>query len=255
MNDIPTLDLMGMQVARIDERTLLDHIFERLAEHRGGWLVTANLDILRRFRFQSAARSLYQRADLRIADGMPLVWGARLKGEPLPGRLAGSSLIWSLAERAAASGRSLYLLGGAPGSAEAAAVHFRERWPGLDIRGFAAPRVDSPPTVEQVEAVLEDLVRLEPDILLVGLGSPKQEQVIDALRSALPHTWMIGVGISFSFVAGQVRRAPLWMQRLGLEWLHRLGQEPGRLARRYLIEDAPFAVRLLYYCLLGRAFS
>jgi N-acetylglucosaminyldiphosphoundecaprenol N-acetyl-beta-D-mannosaminyltransferase len=252
MNDVPTLELMGMDVARIDGGGLLDHIFDALSQRRGGWLVTANLDILRRFSRQPEVRALYQRADLRIADGMPLIWGAQLRGQPLPERLAGSSLIWSIAERAARTGRSIYLLGGAPGSAQGTERRFRERYPGIDICGLSAPRVDSPPSEPQVQAIRNELVRIQPDILLVGLGSPKQEQIIDALTDALPHTWMIGVGISFSFVAGQVRRAPHWMRRCGLEWLHRLGQEPVRLFRRYLVDDAPFALRLFVQCLLDR---
>src|SRR5262249_12670154 len=84
----------------------------------------------------------------------------------------------------------------------------------------------------------------------VGMGSPKQEQIIQALRQDLPHAWMVGVGISFSFVAGTVRRAPEWMQRSGLEWIWRLGQEPRRLARRYLVHDLPFSVELF-----ARAFA
>jgi N-acetylglucosaminyldiphosphoundecaprenol N-acetyl-beta-D-mannosaminyltransferase len=95
-------------------------------------------------------------------------------------------------------------------------------------------------------------VPLGPDILLVGLGSPKQEQLIRALRPLLPRTWMIGVGVSFSFLAGEIRRAPLWLQALGLEWVHRLLQEPRRLAKRYLVEDLPFAFRLFASALATR---
>lgn len=243
---------MGMEVARIDGEGLLDHIFESLAQGRGGWLVTANLDILRRHCMQSDARALYARADLRVADGMPLVWAAALLGQALPQRIAGSSLVWSIAERAARQGRSLHLLGGAPGSAEGAAQEFQKRWPELDVTADSSPAVDSPPTEEQLQVVRTDVVARQPDVLLVGLGSPKQEQVIDALRESLPHTWMIGVGISFSFVTGQTERAPRWMRRSGLEWVHRLGQEPSRLAKRYLVDDAPFALRLFVHCLLGR---
>jgi N-acetylglucosaminyldiphosphoundecaprenol N-acetyl-beta-D-mannosaminyltransferase len=107
-----------------------------------------------------------------------------------------------------------------------------------------SPRFSSPPTPEEIDNVRGDLEICAPDILLVGLGSPKQEQVIRALRKHLPATWMIGVGISMSFVAGDVRRAPLWVQSIGFEWAWRMAQEPRRLARRYLIDDLPFAVEL-----------
>ena len=94
-----------------------------------------------------------------------------------------------------------------------------------------------------------EVTRALPDLLLVGMGSPKQEQVTRALRPHLPACWMMGVGISFSLVAGKLRRAPPWMQQAGLEWVWRLAQEPRRLARRYLVDDLPFSIELF-----GRAF-
>ena len=87
---------------------------------------------------------------------------------------------------------------------------------------------------------------------MVGLGSPKQEKLIHELRATLPAAWMIGVGISFSFIAGDVRRAPRWMQKTGLEWVHRLAQEPRRLAHRYLVDDIPFAFSLFAHAFRRR---
>jgi N-acetylglucosaminyldiphosphoundecaprenol N-acetyl-beta-D-mannosaminyltransferase len=236
--------LMGMDIAQVQTHQVLDHLFASLAAGRGGWLVTANLDFLRRHVGDDGARALYDGADLCVADGMPLVWAARLQGDPLPERVAGSSLTPLIAARAAVEGRSLYLLGGDPGANQRAAELLAGRHPGLRIVGRQSPRVSDPPTAEEVAAFRQELVALAPDILLVGLGSPKQERLIQALRPALPATWMVGVGISFSFIAGDVRRAPPWMQRSGLEWVHRLVQEPRRLARRYLVHDLPFAARL-----------
>ena len=242
-----------MEVAKVDSQGLLDHLFETLAEGCGGWLVTANLDILRRFHIDPGARALYQQADIRVADGMPLVWAAAMQGEPLPERVAGSLLIWSIAERAALEGRSIYLLGGDPGTAAGTRSRFEELYAGIDICGCSDPRLDSPPSEAQLAAIADEIVPLAPDILMLGFGSPKQEQVIEALRPALPGSWMMGVGISFSFVAGQVQGAPAWMRGIGLEWAHRMFQEPGRLARRYLVEDAPFALRLFAHSLFTRA--
>jgi N-acetylglucosaminyldiphosphoundecaprenol N-acetyl-beta-D-mannosaminyltransferase len=236
----------------VTEDGLLDHMFGELAQGRGGWLVTANLDHLHRYRRDPALRTLYARASLIVADGMPLVWASRVKGEALPERVAGSALITRFAERAALEGRSLYLLGGDPGAAEACGRVLCQRAPGLRIVGHAAPRVDVPPSDAQVADVLAELRRAAPDLLLVGMGSPKQEWLIDRLRDALPHTWMVGVGISFSFVAGEVARAPKWMQATGLEWVHRLAQEPRRLAKRYLLDDLPFAATLFAHAAAAR---
>jgi N-acetylglucosaminyldiphosphoundecaprenol N-acetyl-beta-D-mannosaminyltransferase len=150
-----------------------------------------------------------------------------------------------LAERAAKEQRSLYLLGGTPEANRGAAEKLRSRHPELRIVGCSTPRVSTPVAREELDAIAAELQQQPPDFLLVGLGSPKQEWLIDRLRPQLASTWMIGVGASFSFTAGEAHRAPQWMQRTGLEWAHRLAQEPGRLARRYLVEDAPFAVRLI----------
>ncbi len=244
-------DLLGMDLACVDSAGLVDHIFERLAHKEGGWVVTANLDFLRRHAHDPEARALYGAADLRVADGMPLVWAARIQGTPLPQRVAGSALVTLLAARAEKEDRSIYLLGGTEEINQRARDVWLASWPGLRVVGMKSPRFSSPPTPEEISAASADLTATAPDILLVGLGSPKQEQVIRALRPHLPATWMIGVGISMSFVAGDVRRAPALVQTVGLEWAWRLGQEPRRLARRYLIDDLPFAFEL-FASALGR---
>ncbi|MAQ19583.1 MAG: glycosyltransferase [Sandaracinus sp.] len=229
-----------MPVADVDEAGLLDHVFGALARGEGGWIVTANLDILRRYALDSDCRALYDAAEIRVADGMPLVWASRVAGRPLPERIAGSTLTLDLAERAAREGRSLYLLGGDPGTAAACRASLESRFAGLTIAGTSSPRVGSPANWAEVERIAAS-IEGDPDIVLVGLGSPKQEFLIQKLRQRFPKTWFMGVGITFSFVAGEVARAPEWMQRAGVEWVHRMVQDPGRLVRRYLIEDLPFA--------------
>jgi N-acetylglucosaminyldiphosphoundecaprenol N-acetyl-beta-D-mannosaminyltransferase len=118
------VEIAGLPIARIGTASVLDHVFSELNDGRGGWLVTANLDFLQRADASQAARELYSQADLILADGMPLLWVARILGKSLPERVAGSDLVWSLAERAAVEGKSLYLLGGDPGAAAEAADRF-----------------------------------------------------------------------------------------------------------------------------------
>ena len=240
------IELLGMRVAVIDSRGLLDRIFEASSRGEGGWVVTANLDIVRRYVLDSDARGLYAAADLRVADGMPLVWASKLRGSPLPERVAGSTLTSELAERAAREGRTLYLLGGDPGAAEACRDVLCARHPGLRILGCASPRVSSPATTEQIDAIANeiDACGASPDVILVGFGSPKQEYVIQKLKQRYPRAWLMGVGITFSFIAGHQARAPVWMRRIGAEWVHRMAQDPRRLVRRYLIDDLPFAALL-----------
>jgi len=252
VDSAPAVSLMGLRLARLDRHRLLDYVFNCLRVGQGGWLVTANLDFLRRYVRDRESRELYDAADVRVADGMPLVWACKLQGQPLPERVPGSSLVWLLAERAAREGRSIYLLGGADGANEKARKVLAEKYPGLAWVGGTSPLVASPPAESDITAILAELRGRKTDILLVGLGSPKQEQLIRALRPHLPSTWMIGVGISFSFVAGDVKRAPTWMRRAGIEWMHRMMQEPRRLAKRYLLHDLPFALRLFPQAFLAR---
>lgn len=239
------IQLMGMRLHAITESQAIEHILSEVSEGRGGWVVTPNLDHLRRFTKDQQVRDLYSTASLSLADGMPLIWAARICGTPLPQRVPGSGLVWSLSAAAAAAGRSLYLLGGDPGSADEAAIILRDRYPNVRITGIDCPQMGFERSESDMRALIDRVVKADPDIVYVALGSPKQEWLIGQIHQHLPRAWWIGVGISFSFMAGRVRRAPAWMQHAGLEWLHRLSQEPRRLARRYLVQGLPFAARLL----------
>ncbi len=240
----PEIDLEGVRLHALDELQCVARVLAAFDAGRGGWIVTPNLDQLRRMRRDRLLRERYGRADLALADGMPLVWACRLQKTPLPGRVAGSDLIWSLSRAAAERGLSLFLLGGDPGTADAAALELASRFAGLRIAGTLCPEPGFENEPERVEAIAEELAAARPDIVFVALGVPKQEALIERLRPGLPAAWWMGVGISFSFVAGRVKRAPVWLRRIGLEWLHRLVQEPRRLAGRYLVDGLPFALAL-----------
>lgn len=241
----PRIRLRSMGIHAVTEAECVRYIVDAMNAGRGGWVATANLDHLRRYLADPDFAQLYADASLVVADGMPLVWASRLQGTPLPQRVAGSNLIWSLSEAAAARGRSVYLLGGAPQSAQLAAEVLCRRYPGLRVAGTDCPPPGFENDAVQMDRIVQLLERACPDIVYVAMGSPKQEQLIVRLRGRLPRAWWLGIGISFSFVAGQVRRAPQWMQAAGLEWLHRLSQEPGRLSRRYLVHGLPFGAVLL----------
>jgi len=244
----PTQDrvvLSGIGFDAVTSSEVIDRVFEALGRGCGGWIVTANLDITRLLAIDASFAENCRGATLTVADGAPLLWAARLQGTPLPERVAGSDLVWSIADRAAREARTLYLLGGNPGAAQAAAERFRIHAPGLRIVGISSPQLSADPTAAELAGVRAELVRARPDIVYFACGAPKSERSIARLRPLFPSTWFMGVGISLSFVAGHMRRAPPWMQRLGLEWLHRLAQEPARLARRYLVDDTRFLLRLL----------
>ena len=242
----------GVDFDALSEQQVVARVVGDLGDGRGGWVVTPNIDICRQLSHDPAARELVSGASLVVADGMPLVWASRLRGDPLPERVAGASLIFTLSAAAAASGRSVYLLGGEPGVPGRAAAELERRFPGLLVAGTDAPPAGFDRRPGEIEAVAAKLARARPDIVFVGLGFPKQEHLIAALAPGLPAAWFIGCGAAIPFAAGTLPRAPRRLQRLGLEWAFRLVSEPRRLFRRYLVDDLPFALRLLLTSALAR---
>ena len=145
----------------------------------------------------------------------------------------------------AGAGRSVYLLGGEPGTAERAEEVLRERFPTLKLAGNLSPSFGFDTRPDEYDAVCDEVVGANPDLVFAGFGFPKQERVIARLRDRMPQTWFLGCGAAIGFVAGVRSRAPGWMQDTAIEWMHRLAMEPRRLMRRYLVDDVPFAARLL----------
>lgn len=244
---IASVKLWGLRLASITETHCVSLILDQLAHRRGGWLVTPNLEILRQTTVDPAKRRLVNRATLCVPDGITLLWASHLRRRPLRQRVCGSSLIYSLTAGAAQTGRSVFFLGGEDDTAQRTAAVLSQRYPHLKIAGTYAPSPGFEHDHQQLGRIIEQLQRAEPDIVYVALGFPKAERLIQQLRRrhVLPRAWWLGVGISFSYVSGQIRRAPVWMQRIGLESFYRLAQEPRRLAKRYLWDGPWFAWRLL----------
>jgi N-acetylglucosaminyldiphosphoundecaprenol N-acetyl-beta-D-mannosaminyltransferase len=210
------------------------------ASERPRVIVAVNAQLVHLVRMQPRFAACLERADLSLADGMSLVFASRLLGKPLPERIAGVDLtedLWALLNE---QNGSIYLLGGQPGAAEETVRRLGARYPNV-----RAAVVDCPPRgfekdEQASRAVLERIQAARPDLLLVGLGAPKQEYWIEDHISALPCKLVVGVGGTFDILSGLVRRAPVWMQRTGLEWFFRLCIEPRRLWRRYLVGNSYF---------------
>jgi N-acetylglucosaminyldiphosphoundecaprenol N-acetyl-beta-D-mannosaminyltransferase len=249
---VDRIDVMGLPLDAVTGEDAVSTVADELERGQGGWVITPNLDHLRSYRRRPELREHFHTADLVLADGMPLVWASRLQATPLPERVAGSDLIWSLSREAAHRGASVYLVGGNPGSAEAAADVLQEAAPGLEVAGAHSPPMGFLDDADERRRTEAEVAAGDPDIVYVGLPLDKQVELIPPLRRRLPRAWFLGLGISFSFVCGEVRRAPAWMRASGLEWVHRLAQEPRRLARRYLVEGAPFTFALLAHSLRRR---
>jgi N-acetylglucosaminyldiphosphoundecaprenol N-acetyl-beta-D-mannosaminyltransferase len=211
----------------------------------GGSIIPVNVDVARAASRNAALAELVTRGSLVVADGMPLVWAARVMGDMLPERVAGSSLIFPLSEAAAADRKSIYLLGGAEGIPAKAAEALLSRFPDLRIAGTQSPEFGFDKTEEGTRRAVAAVVAAAPDLVFVGLGFPRQERLIERLRQELPNVWCLACGGGIAMAAGVARRASPVVQRLGFEWAHRLLLEPRRLARRYLLDDLPFALALL----------
>jgi N-acetylglucosaminyldiphosphoundecaprenol N-acetyl-beta-D-mannosaminyltransferase len=220
-------------------------VCEAWAAGHGGSIITVNIDVALAAARDATLAELVASGSLVVADGMPLVWASRTRGDALPERVAGSSLVWSLSAAAATKGRSVFLLGGAEGVPEKAARALVARFGNLRIAGTESPPFGFDRTDEGVRQAIAAVEAAAPDLVFVGLGFPKQERLIEQLRQALPDAWFLACGGGIPMAAGVFRRASPVLQRLGLEWVHRLALEPRRLARRYLRDDLPFAGALL----------
>ncbi len=241
----PRVEVDGLPFNRQTEAQVVDSVFHALGAGLGGRIVTPNIDILQAARHQPKLRELIASADLVVADGMPIVWASSLSRTPLPERVSGADLVWSLAGRAAEQGRTIYLLGGKPGVAERAGSTFIERNPGLSIVGYDSPPLGFEHSPSAMRHVIDKLTAAKPDLVYLALGFPKQDVVGAMLTKYLPRTWFLGCGGALDMAAGEVDRANETLQKFGGEWLHRLLKEPRRLARRYLLNDAPYAATLL----------
>lgn len=221
-------------------------------------IVTGNLDHLFMLQRDAAFRRIYETAALALPDGAPIVWLSRMtdrtvsaRQKPLQERVAGSDLFWELAQASQKTGLRLFFLGGVPGSAEAAAEMVRRRYPKAQICGTYCPPFETFSTEAEQSRIADIIHEAAPDVLLVGLGAPKQEKWIMANKERLGVPVSIGVGGTFEMAAGIVQRAPAHLQKFGMEWAYRLVQDPSRLWRRYLRDDLPFLARTALRIALG----
>jgi N-acetylglucosaminyldiphosphoundecaprenol N-acetyl-beta-D-mannosaminyltransferase len=235
--------VLGFPLARLDYAGTLEQVDRLIERGRPAFFITANLHYARLCDRDPRLAAINREAAFLVADGMPLVWASRLGPTPLPERVAGSDLIYSLCQRAAWRGHRVFFLGGAAGVAQRAADRLCERYPGLQVAGVEAPELDRLSAGEHA-GLLARIRGAAPDLLLVAFGQPKGELWLAENCGRLGVPACVQVGASFDFVAGRVRRAPRWLRRVGLEWLYRAAREPGRLAGRYC-GDAWFLVRAI----------
>lgn len=241
-------NILGVGISAINVDVALREIERWIVERERQYVCVCPVFTVMECRRDEHLRMLVNHAGLATPDGMPLVWLARAQGFTQVSRVYGPDLMLALCKLSAQKGYSNFFYGGAAGVAEELAQTMARRFPGLRIAGTHCPEFRPAKTLEE-PTVIEKINAVEPDIVWVGLGSPKQDWWVGQHRPLLDAPVLIAVGAAFDFHTGRVPQAPRWMQANGLEWFFRLAQEPRRLWRRYLINNPLFIAYILMQAL------
>jgi N-acetylglucosaminyldiphosphoundecaprenol N-acetyl-beta-D-mannosaminyltransferase len=231
---------LGVGIDSVTMSETLDAAEELVRARKPSYFVTPNVDVLVQLQTDREFKRIYDGASLVLADGMPLIWAGKFLGTPFKAKVSGSDLFVELCKRASEKGFSVYFMGAMPGVAAKAAAILEKRFPGLKVTGTHSPSFGFEKNEDECREIAAKIKTAKPDILFIGLGSPKQEKWTDRWIAEHQVPLSVMVGISFDYVAGTVKRAPAWMQKSGLEWLFRLCVEPKRLWKRYLVDDPKY---------------
>jgi len=251
---LPRVNILGVGVNAINMTTALEVIEGWIVRQEPHYVCVTGVHGVMESQRDEGLRHIHNRAGLVTPDGMPLVWLSRLKGFRHVGRVYGPDLMLALCERSVAQGYRHFFYGGAEGVPEQLATVLQNRFPGLQVVGTFSPPF-RPLTPEEDREVVRMINEANPDIVWVGLSTPKQERWMAEHIDRLTAPVLIGVGAAFDFHTGRKPQAPRWMQRSGLEWLFRLLTEPRRLWRRYLINNPLFIALVVLQALGLRRYS
>lgn len=228
---------LNSHIDNVSRTEALSTIKECLDGSIPGYMVSFNTDICVKLEHDEEFRKAHEDATLVLMDSQPLTNLARRWGIPIKEKLAGSDLMPIVCEWAASEGFTCYILGGMPGVPEQAASNLALRFPGLNIAGTLSPALDFEKSASALESTIAEVARAQPDILFVCFGAPKSEIFMHRNLDALHAGFCLAVGAAVDFEAGNMRRAPLWMRRIGMEWFYRFLQEPRRLFKRYFVDS------------------
>jgi len=239
-DNIDSLNVLGTRISPVNMEVALERIATWIADSQTGRYVcvTGVHGVMESLRDRTI-RQIHNHADICVPDGMPMTWLGRLKGHSRMDRVYGPDLMRRLLERAAKEGWSNYFYGGKPGVAEDLRVRTQAMFPGLKVVGTTCPPFRGL-TVDEERDILKGINSTRPDLLWIGLSTPKQEKQMASFKDKVQAKVMIGVGAAFDFLTGGLRATPAWLQRAGLEWFFRLCMEPRRLGPRYLRNNPAF---------------
>jgi N-acetylglucosaminyldiphosphoundecaprenol N-acetyl-beta-D-mannosaminyltransferase len=239
---IPRVNVLGVGLSALNLDSALAAIAQAIERKIKGYICVTGVHGVSEAQASPEIRQILNQALLNTPDGMPMVWMGRCQGFAEMGRVYGPDLMLRVCEYTQKRGYTHFLYGGAPGVAEDLKRVLEERFPGIKITGCHTPPF-RPLTAQEEDELRRQLAALKPDIVWVGLSTPKQEKFMAEHWQSTDATLFFAVGAAFDFFTGRVRQAPRWMQRTGLEWLFRLGCEPRRLWKRYLKNNPLFVLR------------
>ena len=229
--------LLNTEVHNLTMDEAVQRIEQLILSKEPSYVVTPNVDHIVKLETDMEFQEVYKEADLILVDGMPLVWLSNLTETKIKEKVSGSDLFPEVCNLAAQKGYKLFLLGAAQGVAAKAAINLKNKYKGLEIVGTYSPSYGFEKDENEIKEIIEMINKVKPDILAVGLGAPKQEKFLYKYKKDLNVPVSLAIGASIDFEAGNITRAPKWMQKCGLEWFYRLCKEPKRMFKRYIIDD------------------
>ena len=238
------IHLFGVEIDPLTMGETVDLIAEWLSQpdKTCKFVVTPNVDHIVKVQTDIGLQVAYKQAALIVTDGKPVVWAANLLGVNIPGTVPGSDLVPAIFDHAQRTKTAVkvFLLGAMPGVADRAKANIHDKWPLVDVVGTLSPDFGFDKSIVDSKAICEIINNSGAQLLVLGLGAPKQELWIKQYAPEISVKVALCVGATIDFLAGEKARAPMWMRKVGLEWLHRMLSEPKRLAKRYLIDAIVF---------------
>ena len=231
------IKFMNTDIDNLTMAETLNEIDKLIQKKNCSYVVTPNVDHIVRLEKDEELQKVYKNASLILTDGKPLIWISKWYKTPIKEKISGSDLFPKVCELAANKNYTMYLLGAAEGVADTAAKNLMQKYKGLNIVGTYSPPFGFEKDKKELDKIKEQIQKVHPDILIIGLGCPKQEKFMYHYCKVLCVSISFGLGASIDFEAGNIKRAPKWMSNHGLEWLYRFSKEPKRLFKRYFVDD------------------
>lgn len=241
------IKFLNTEVDNLTMDEAIERIEQLILEKKPSYVVTPNVDHIVKLEDDEEFQNVYKEADLILTDGMPLIWISNFKRIKIKEKLSGSDLFPKVCDLASKKGYKVFLLGAAEGVAAKAAENLKDKYDGLNVVGTYSPSYGFEKNKEEIEKIIEMINTVKPDVLAVGLGAPKQEKFLYNYKNRLNVPVSLAIGASIDFEAGNINRAPKWMQSSGLEWFYRLCKEPKRMFKRYIIDDMKIAKLVIKY--------